>query len=323
VGGTAPGVNLGVVRATLVAAVVVTGTVTAGWALAHPALPLAITTVRALADGAAVLTLGLATAPLLESPRYRDQLLARCDRLMGWAAGGWLLLEALRLALATAAAVAVPLTEVSVATMSRFAAVTAPGRSALFGICAGAILVCLVSWPHRSAGRSPVWTTAAITTAGIGVAARTVSGHLGESAWGGAAVASHALAAALWCGVLAALALTVTSRGQWARVLPVFSRLALWSAGVVLLAGTVAAATAIAAQQNSVDLLGTGYGRILLAKVGVTAGLLWLAWRNRTGWLDEARRHRVSAQRSLARAATELIGMGVALTFAAALSVTG
>ena len=48
-----------------------------------------------------------------------------------------------------------------------------------------------------------------------------------------------------------------------------------------------------------------------------------VAWRNRTGWLPAARSHRISARGSLVRSAIELSLMAVALTLAAALSVTG
>ena len=57
---------------------------------------------------------------------------------------------------------------------------------------------------------------------------RMISGHFSASLPGGMAIAIHALAAALWCGALAALVLTVDHRGQWARVLPRFSELSLW-----------------------------------------------------------------------------------------------
>jgi copper resistance protein D len=47
----------------------------------------------------------------------------------------------------------------------------------------------------------------------------------------------HALAAALCCGALAALALTVEHRGQWARVLPRFFQLSLLCVATLLAAG--------------------------------------------------------------------------------------
>jgi putative copper resistance protein D len=48
-----------------------------------------------------------------------------------------------------------------------------------------------------------------------------------------------------------------------------------------------------------------------------------LAWRNRARWLPAAKSHRVTAYVSRSRSLTELAIMAVALTMAAALSVTG
>jgi putative copper resistance protein D len=119
---------------------------------------------------------------------------------------------------------------------------------------------------------------------------------------------------------LGALTFTVSSRGQWARVLPRFSQLALVCVAVLLAGGVVAA---FARLGSAADLVGTGYGRILLAKIAVTAALLILAWTNRMGWLREARAHRVSADASLSRSLAEVGLMTTALTLAAALTLTG
>ena len=48
-----------------------------------------------------------------------------------------------------------------------------------------------------------------------------------------------------------------------------------------------------------------------------------LAWRNRARWLPAAKSHRVTAYVSRSRSLFELAIMAVALTMAAALSVTG
>jgi putative copper resistance protein D len=124
----------------------------------------------------------------------------------------------------------------------------------------------------------------------------------------------------VWCGVLAALVLTVTHRGQWARVLPRFSQLSLWCVGVLLAAGVAGAAIKL---DSPTELWATGYGRVLAAKVVVTAALLVLAWRNRSQWLPAARAHRSSATLSQNRSLVDLGMMAVAVTLAAALAVTG
>jgi putative copper resistance protein D len=156
--------------------------------------------------------------------------------------------------------------------------------------------------------------------AAAGIAARPLTGHLSESGLGGMAVAAHTLAAALWCGTLAALVLTVEHRGQWARVLPRFSQLSLTCVATLLVGGVLGAAVTIASPSQ---LYATGYGRLLSAKVVVTVVLVVLAYRNRTIWLPAARSHRAAAMVSRSRSLVELAIMAVALTLAAAMTVTG
>ena len=124
----------------------------------------------------------------------------------------------------------------------------------------------------------------------------------------------------MWCGTLAALVLTVDHRGQWARVLPRFSELSLWCV-IALLTGGVTGA--VVAMDSASQLFATGYGRVLLIKIVLTVVLMVLAWRNRARWLPAAKSHRVTAYVSRSRSLTELAIMAVALTMAAALSVTG
>jgi putative copper resistance protein D len=118
-------------------------------------------------------------------------------------------------------------------------------------------------------------------TAGIALpvcCARTISGHVSASALGAVAIAIHTLAAAMWCGTLAALVLTVEHRGQWARVLPRFSELSLLCV-IALLAGGLTGA--LVAVDSVSQLFATGYGRVLLIKIVLTVVLIALAWRNR------------------------------------------
>jgi len=307
------------IAARVVAGCVLPAAALAGaWMLAHPQLPVILTAVRALADIAAVSCLGLAVLPLLDASRYRPELTRTATPRLAIAAAVWLVAELVRLVLVTAQAIAVPVFGVSASTVLTFATATVPGRSALFGIIAALVLgAVLLAGPRLP---PTIAEAVAVTSAAVGIAARSVTGHLAENTIGGLAVVVHALAAALWCGVLVALALTVRSRGQWARMLPAFSAMAVWCVLVLLVCGIAAGVIALGTPQR---LLTDGYGRILLAKIAVTVVLLVLAWRNRTHWLAAARRHRVAADTSLARSGVELTLMAAALTLAAALSVTG
>lgn len=285
------------------------------WALTYPQVAFGATVTRAAADVAAVVVLGLALVPMLDVPRYRDELATRSAAAMTVAAALWLVAEVARLFTAAAATAAVPLSTLGVRTTVEYAISTVAGRADLISVLAAALVGALTIW-----WRTPAAGVAVAGIAAIGTTARTLAGHLSENAFGGIAVTLHALAAAVWCGLLAALVLTVGHRGQWARVLPRFSALSLWCV-VVLLAGGIG--SAVVTLDAPTQLWSTGYGRLVLAKVLFTAALLGLAWHNRTDWLPSARGHRVTAATSSRRSYTELALMTVALTLAAALAVTG
>lgn len=297
-------------------ALVVVAAALLAWLLAYPQNPLGDSAVRAVADCVAVVTLGLAVVPWLDVERYRRELAGHAAVPLIAAAAVWAVVEFVRLPLAAADAAGVSVLRIDAQTTYEFAVATAAGRAGL--VCAAAAVVVGVA-----AAVGPRTAAAGVVTAGaaaVGLTGRTLVGHLSEDAFGGIAVAIHALAAALWCGALAALVLTVHHRGRWARVLPRFSRMSLACVIVLVLGGVIGALAALAAPA---DLWATGYGRLLLAKVVLTVALVALAWRNRTWWLPAARTHRATADVSLTRSRVELAGMAVALVLAAALAVTG
>jgi putative copper resistance protein D len=303
-------------RALAGGALIVAVAAVVAWALARQQNSLAVTLVRAVADGSAVVAFGLAAVPMLDIDRYRGELIRRATGPLTIASAIWLVAELLRLGVAAAQAAAVPVSRLGVHTAVDFAVHTSPGRSGLFSAMAAALVcVTVVATP-----RSSSTNVAVVGLAAAGVAARPLTGHLSESALGGVAVAVHTLAAALWCGALAALVLTVGHRGQWARVLPRFSQLSLVCVAALLVGGVLAAVATVGSPSQ---LYATGYGRVLSAKVAVTVVLVLLAYRNRTMWLPAARTHRATAVVSRSRALFELAIMAVALTLAAALAVTG
>lgn len=302
-------------RRACLGALVVALSVALAWVLARPDGALVPTVTRVLADGAAVLVLGLAVVPWLDTARYRTELARRSTAVMAVTAWVWLAAELVRLVTTAADTAAVAVRDLGVRTAIEFAVSTTAGRADLICVVA-ALLVVVVTLAARNPGASLV----VAGVAALGTAARTLAGHLSETALGGLAVTLHALAAALWCGVLAAIVLVVDRRGQWARVLPRFSQLSLWSVLVLLVGGVFSAVVVIG---SPAELVGTGRGRLLLAKIVVTVALLALAWHNRSRWLPSARGHRVSAEVSTRRSDTELALMAVALTLAAALAVTG
>ncbi|MDG4668370.1 CopD family protein [Mycobacterium sp. 236(2023)] len=295
--------------------VTVSACVTA-WALAYPAGSLGPALVRAVADAAAVVTVGLAVLPALDGPRYRDELVRRATTPLVTASAVWLVAELVRLVLAGAEAAGVAATALDVATAWEFTVSTAVGRAGLLTVVSAAGVCATAALARRSGPASVIVAGCAV----VGVLGHPLTGHLADSPLGGVAVAVHALAAALWCGVLAALVLTVDHRGQWARVLPRFSQLSLVCVAVLLVGGVLGGVVML---ESPAELYGTGYGRVLAAKIALTAVLIVLAWRNREIWLPSARAHRSTAAVSRARAYVELSLMAAALAAAATLSVTG
>ena len=303
-------------RAAALGALCVVTAAAGAWALAHPQNSLADTLIRAVADCSVVATLGLVVVPMFDEPRHRDRLADRAAGPLILASAGWSVAELVRLFLGAAEAAGSSAGLVGWRTTVEFALDTAAGRSNLLCLAA-ALVVCLVA---SVAPKTPAATVVAAGAAAMGVAGRSLVGHLSESPLGGLSIAVHTLAAALWCGALAALVLTVSHRGQWARVLPRFSQFSLVCVVVLLVCGTAGAFVTLDAPT---DLYATGYGRVLTAKIAVTAVLVTLAWRNRAGWLPAARSHRATASVSRVRSQIELAIMAVALTLAAALAVTG
>nr|WP_242456027.1 CopD family protein [Mycolicibacterium sp. P1-18] len=307
-------------RAALVGALCVGGAAGLAWALAHPQNSPAASLVRAVCDVAAVVTLGLVVVPAVDVERYRDELASRAARPLVVVSALWAVAELIRLFVGAAEAAGSSTARVGVRTTVVFATDTAVGRAGL--VClAAAVVVCVLA-VSSAGGTRPSSTTGVIATgaAAVGVAGRSLVGHLSESPLGGMAVAVHALAASLWCGALAALVLVVTHRGQWARVLPRFSQMSFWCVVALLVFGVVGAFGTL---QSPADLYGSAYGRVLAAKLVVTVVLVVLAARNRAGWLPAARSHRVGVDVSRRKSRLELAVMAIALTLAAALAVTG
>jgi copper resistance protein D len=314
VGGATPTVtHRNTVAAGLVIAVAAAG---AAWAAAYPQGALTATVVRTLADCAAVVSLGLGLLPLLDGDRHRDEVLQRASAPLTAAAAAWVLTELTSLVVSAAQTAAVPLAGLGLETTIGFATSTSPGRAGLLGVAAAASVYAVVVGLPRNGSTNIV----VVGLAAVGVVTRQLTGHFAESTLGGLAVAVHMLAAAVWCGVLAAMVLTVEHRGQWARMLPRFSQLSLACVAVLLVGGVLGAAVRLG---SIADLYTTGYGRVLSAKVVMTAVLVVLGWRNRTLWLPAAATHRASASVSRTRSRVETALMIIALALAAGLAVTG
>lgn len=299
-----------------VGTLVVAAGAVAAWALAYPQSSLPVTLIRAVADCAAVVCLGLAVVPMLDDARHRGELISRAGVPLSAVGAVWLVAELGRLIVTAAQAAALPVWRLGLPAAVDFAVGTAPGRAGLLAVAAAAALcVATIAAPRTAAVNLVVAGLSA-----VGLTSRLITGHFFESAIGGLAVAAHTLAAALWCGALTGLVLTVEHRGQWARVLPRFSQLSMWCVLMLLLGGAVAAFDRV---ESPAELYATGYGRLLTAKIVVAAVLVLMGWRNRTIWVPAATAHRTTAVLSRTRSLTELAVMAIALALAAGLAATG
>lgn len=72
---------------------VLAATSVVAWALAYPQGSLPVTLVRAVADCAAVICLGLAAVPMLDDERYRSELIGRATTPLSVAGAVWLVAE--------------------------------------------------------------------------------------------------------------------------------------------------------------------------------------------------------------------------------------
>jgi copper transport protein len=160
--------------------------------------------------------------------------------------------------------------------VAAFGWTTGPVASCL----AAAALVVVVALPERWGPRWPVATALSLLV----LVLPALSGH--ASVAGGArllADAAHLVAAALWIGGLAAIA--ATWRPDRSRMLA-FSRVALWSAAVVVASG---AFSAWAELDGVGELTTTRWGRSLLVKLCLVAVVVALGWVHRRRLADAAR----------------------------------
>nr|WP_206038433.1 CopD family protein [Rhodococcus sp. HNM0569] len=289
------------------------------WALAHPSSPQPSSAVRVLATTLGASVLGLAV--LAWAGRGdRRQPVSPTDlwRFVAALAGGWTAAEAVHVAMTAAEVRGASVASLSWADLTRYTHEVAAGRVDLATLALTAVVTVVAAVAYRRGASWSVVPVAAI--AAITLVARPVSGHMAQQVLGSLLDAAHVLAAALWFGCLAAMALALDSRGAWALWLPRYSRLALWCVGVLAVTGVVDALVRLG---DVSALVTTGYGRIALAKVVALAVLLLLAWWWRRTWVPAASAHRGAADASLTRAIGEVVLMAVAFGLAAALATTG
>jgi len=290
----------------------------AGVLVAASGVTLAASAARALADAAAVASVGLSLVTVLVPTSVRDAtgtaIVRRGDRATVVAAGGWLVAVLASLVLRTAEAVGTPVGSVTAGDLGAFVTRIAAGRGlVLTALCALVVLGCAVArlrTPESVPGR------VVLVAALLGALTPAVTGHTGSSPDHQLAVVTVALhvgAAALWVGGLGVLLVLVAPhRRQREKALPRFSQIATVC---VVGTGLTGLANAVLRLPTLGDLLTSGYGALLLVKTGLIVVLALLG---------------ALARRRLARgtlpvlrwAGIEVTVMAVTIGVAAALSQT-
>ncbi|MFD6859313.1 CopD family protein [Rhodococcus sp. NPDC060090] len=274
--------------------------------------------IRALSLGVGSTVLGVAALAVMMRSMPRPDVSTgdvwRATTVLG---GVWLLLETVQLVLEAAATVDVPVARLSAGLFAEYLGTAGSGRvAAAAWVCVAALTVAAALAYRREASWS---TVPVLVAAALALVARPVTGHMSQQAFGSLLDAAHVLAAALWLGVLTALALLVRGRGAWARLLPRYSELATKCVVVLGATGVVNAVVRLGSVSALVD---SGYGRLVLAKIVLLVALLGLAWIWRRTWVPAAGTHRTTADVSLRNAVIEVSVMSVAFGLAAALATT-
>ncbi|MFC9893191.1 CopD family protein [Nocardia sp. NPDC127579] len=281
------------------------------WALTAPNPAAAEAGVRMLADCAGATVLGLAALP-----RLHERLDPPWRPLAGLA-GIWCAAEAAVLVFDAAEVVGAGVRRLDADQFGAYLTEISGGQIGIAVLLGTAVVAGYAALAYRrpeSASADLVLVFAAVT-----LALRPITGHMSQQAFGSVLAAVHALAAAAWFGLLVALALVVRTRGEWAVVLPRYSAAALPLVAAVAVSGLVNGLVRIG---GLTPLVSTGYGRVLLAKAAVLAGLLALGWWWRRGWVRQAAEHRVTARASLRRALLEVVVLAFVFGLAATLAVT-
>ncbi len=278
--------------------------------------------VRVLLDLAAVATVGLSLLPILvgfDRPRHAGAALAVARRAAAAAALVWAFAALLVLVLETAEVR--PGVGVSPAAVVEYVREVGAAKALVF--VAGVALVSfgLGIASVRLGDAVPAELRAAVAL--FGLLPLPATGHATNMRWRDLTMISlelHVLGAVCWTGGLAAVVvLLAANRSLLAAALPRFSRLATVCLVVVAVTGLVNAVSELTANHALLDaLFGTGYGVLVLLKLGCLVLLAALGGNIRFRLLPAITRHRRTAL--VGWAALELSVMGLAFGFAVVLS---
>ncbi|WP_158545885.1 copper resistance D family protein [Blastococcus sp. TF02A-30] len=280
-----------------------------------PVVAWLVPALRLIADASAVLTVGCLLGAVVLVPG--DTVLStagyRWVRLAGWGALAWSLASLASLPVLLADFLGTGFSAISLRGVWSFVESVEQGRDLALVAALAAVVAIFARIVWRRAGARVLFLVALIAT--VPPAFTSHSADAADHDLAVAAVALHVLGVVLWAGGLLALMLAARLTGP-ARTTAVerFSRLAAPLAVVVAGSGAATAYTRFSSPGQVVD---TGYGVVLLAKVVAFVGLLALAAWHRGRTLPALRAGRPRAFLRLAGAEVVLfaatIGLAVGL----------
>jgi putative copper resistance protein D len=327
-GGRGWGLGGGLVAGALFAAVAGTlltaGEAVPGIAMPGPVVEYGLPVVRVLLDLAAVLVVGLSLLPKLlgfRDPDRTEPVMRRVRPLAVSAAWAWAVFAFV--AVVFQAAELAPGTVPTPESVARYVSDVGAGQGLVIsGACAlayAAVGLLAVRFGEN------VPAELRIVFALFGLLPIPVTGHAVDSIWHDPIMISmelHVMGAAAWTGGLLATVLFLAPRRDLlASVLPKFSRLATICLLLVSASGLITGLATIALTPGAElpgALVTSGYGLLLVAKVGCVVALIPLAAHIRFRLLPAIERRQATAV--AAWAATELTVMGLAYGFAVVLS---
>ena len=281
----------------------------------------ALPVVRFLTDTAGILTIGLLLTASMLLPSKGGKLAGTPVRLTTWAsyvAAAWVVVGAAQIVLTLSDELGEPISSaLDPSVLRSFVTQIAQGQALLAQAVAALVVAVACRFLLTTSGTA---VTGLIALAAM--IAPALTGHSGASGAHEVAVSSlmiHLVAASLWVGGLAGLvAVSFVDRRLLRQGVPRFSTLALWCFVTLALSGV---ANAWIRLLSPLDLLTTGYGRLVLAKTLLLVGLGWAGWWHRRVTIAQLVGPRKVGP-FVRLAVAELVVMSTAVGIAVALSRT-
>ncbi len=234
---------------------------------------------RVLTDLAAVVTVGFLLAATFLDPSGKDGVVSRTGRSdllrAAIAACAWAVLAIVQLFMQLAEVLGLTFSKALDPAIFSTYATEIPLTRALLVMAVLAIVVAIGCIVTSSTGASAMWLLLAVLAAALPALAGHGSG-LGDHALALTSGLAHVIAAVLWVGGLAALALhTMRQDMPLDRAVSRFSVLALVAIVIVAASGLANGYTRL---DIASQIFTTGYGQVMLAKVGLIIVLGIMGW---------------------------------------------